>query len=98
MVMPSSTQLACALHDIRNLLVYLGCLVEGGYVVVLKECYIGECRNGACICVPIVVSSEARESLHIPSLNSGSVLAQRIPGTGEPGGLPSMGSHRVRHD
>ena len=27
-----------------------------------------------------------------------SVLAWRIPVTGEPGGLPSMGSHRVRHD
>ena len=27
-----------------------------------------------------------------------SVLAQRIPRTGEPGGLPSMGSHRVGHD
>ena len=27
-----------------------------------------------------------------------SVLAWRIPGTGEPGGLRSMGSHRVRHD
>ena len=27
-----------------------------------------------------------------------SVLAWRIPGSGEPGGLPSMGSHRVRHD
>ena len=28
-----------------------------------------------------------------------SVLAWRIPGTaGEPGGLPSMGSHRVEHD
>ena len=27
-----------------------------------------------------------------------SVLALRIPGTGESGGLPSMGSHRVRHD
>ena len=26
------------------------------------------------------------------------VLAWRIPGTGEPGGLPSMGSHRVTHD
>ena len=25
-------------------------------------------------------------------------LAWRIPGTGEPGGLPFMGSHRVRHD
>ena len=27
-----------------------------------------------------------------------SVLAWRIPGTVEPGGLPSMGSHRVGHD
>ena len=27
-----------------------------------------------------------------------SVLTLRIPGTGEPGGLPSMGSHRVGHD
>ena len=25
-------------------------------------------------------------------------LAWRIPGTGEPGGLPSMGSHSVGHD
>ena len=27
-----------------------------------------------------------------------SILAWRIPGTGEPGGLLSVGSHRVRHD
>ena len=27
-----------------------------------------------------------------------SVLAWRIPGAGEPGGLPSMGSHRLGHD
>ena len=27
-----------------------------------------------------------------------SVLAWRVPGMGEPGGLPSMGSHRVGHD
>ena len=27
-----------------------------------------------------------------------SVLAWRIPGMGDPGGLPSMGSHRVGHD
>ena len=27
-----------------------------------------------------------------------SVLALRIPGMGKPGGLPSMGSHRVGHD
>ena len=30
--------------------------------------------------------------------NHSSVLAWRIPGTGEPGRLLSMGSHRVRHD
>ena len=27
-----------------------------------------------------------------------SVLAWRLPGTGEPGGLPSLGMHRVGHD
>jgi len=26
------------------------------------------------------------------------MVAWRIPGMGEPGGLPSMGSHRVGHD
>ena len=30
--------------------------------------------------------------------NHSSVLAWRIPRTGEPGGLPSMGLHRVGHD
>ena len=31
-------------------------------------------------------------------LTPSSVLAWRLPGTAEPGGLPSMGSHRVGHD
>ena len=39
---------------------------------------------------------------HFPALEKemathSSILAWRIPGTGEPGGLPSMGSHRVGH-
>ena len=33
-----------------------------------------------------------------PAATHSSVLAWRIPGTGEPSGLPSMGSHRVGHD
>ena len=35
-----------------------------------------------------------------PGVGNGncSVLALRIPGTREPGGLPSMGSHRVGHN
>ena len=42
-------------------------------------------------------------TFHFPALEKemathSSVLAWRIPGTGEPGGLPSMGSHRFGHD
>ena len=41
-------------------------------------------------------------TFHVPVLEKemathSRVLAWRIPGTGEPGGLPSMGSHRVGH-
>ena len=43
------------------------------------------------------------ERLHFHALEKemathSSILAWRIPGTGEPGVLPSMGSHRVGHD
>ena len=42
-------------------------------------------------------------TFHFPALGKemathSSVLAWRIPGMGEPGGLPSMESHRVGHD
>ena len=42
-------------------------------------------------------------TFHFPALEKAmathsSVLAWRIPGTSEPGGLPSVGSHRVGHD
>ena len=42
-------------------------------------------------------------TFHFPALEKemathSSVLSWRIPGMGEPGGLPSMGSHRVGHD
>ena len=37
-------------------------------------------------------------ALEKESATHSSVLAWRIPGTGEPGGLPTMGSHRVGHD
>ena len=45
---------------------------------------------------------DTTEQLHFHALEKdmathSSVLAWRIPGTGEPGGLPSMGSHRVGH-
>ena len=47
--------------------------------------------------------SDMTEWLHFHALEKemathSSVLGWRIPGTGEPGGLPSMGWHRVGHD
>ena len=55
-----------------------------------------------------VTKSQARQSdftftFHLHALEKkmgthSSVLAWRIPGTREPGGLPSMGSHRVGHE
>ena len=41
------------------------------------------------VCQPIMEKAMATHS---------SVLAWRIPGTEEPGGLPSIGLHRVGHD
>ena len=38
------------------------------------------------------------EALEKEMATHSSVLAWRIPGTEEPSGLPSMGSHRVGHD
>ena len=38
------------------------------------------------------------EDLEKEMATHSSVLAWRIPGTGEPGGLPSLESHRVGHD
>ena len=45
-----------------------------------------------------VQSLDWEDSLEKGMATHSSVLAWRIPGTGEPGGLPSMGSHRVGHD
>ena len=47
--------------------------------------------------------SDTTERLHFTCIGEemathSSVIAWRIPGMGEPGGLPSMGSHRIRHD
>ena len=60
------------------------------------------------LCVHGVARSRARLSnftftFHFHALQKemathSSVLAWRIPGTGEPSGLQSMGSHRVGHD
>ena len=65
-------------------------------------------REAGCAAVHGVAKSRTQLSdftftFHFPALEKemathSSVLAWRIPGTVGPSGLPSMGSHRVRHD
>ena len=45
-----------------------------------------------------VLSLGQEDPLEKKMATHSSILAWRIPGTGEPVGLPSMGLHRVGHD
>ena len=48
--------------------------------------------------LPTIFLKKSRCVYSFLVVGNSSVLAWRIPGTGEPGGLPSTGSHRVGHD
>ena len=54
----------------------------------------GHLRGRHCL-IYFIISSSVSEKAMAPH---SCTLAWRIPGTGAPGGLPSMGSHRVGHD
>ena len=82
---------------------------EGSGTLLQYSCLENPMDGGACwAAVHGVAKSRIRLSdftfiFHFHALEKemathSSVLAWRIPGTGEPGGLPSMGSHRVGHD
>ena len=45
-----------------------------------------------------VIVEPKKDPLEKGMATHSSVLAWRIPGMGEPGGLPSLGLHRVGHD
>ena len=59
---------------------------------------IGKGVRQGCILSPAYLTYMQSTSLEKEVAAHSSVLAWRIPGTGKPGGLLSMGSHRVRHD
>ena len=82
---------------------------EGNGIPLQYSCLENPMDRGAwCTAVHGVARSQARLSdftltFHFPALEKemathSSVLAWRMPGTGEPGRLSSMGSHRVGHD
>ena len=70
-----------------------------------KENGFKECLSAFCLLTRIkeFLGLEITFAFHFHALEKemathSSVLAWRIPGTGESGGLPSLGSHRVGHD
>ena len=84
-------------------------LGEGSGTPLQHSCLENPMDRGAWwVAVHEVATSRARLSnftftFYFPALEKevathSSVLAWRIPGTAEPGGLPSVGSHRVGHD
>ena len=87
----------------------LSCIGEGNVTPLQSSCLENPMDGGAWwAAVHGVARSQTRLSdftftFHFHALEKemathSSVLAWRIPGMGEPCGLPSMGSHRVGHD
>ena len=78
------------------------------FIPIPKKGNAKECSNYRTLALISHAKSQTRLSdftfaLHFHALEKemathSSVLAWRIPGTGEPGGLPSVGLHRVGHD
>ena len=55
-------------------------------------------KNPPAMLEPCVWSLDWEDAQEEGMATHSSVLAWRIPATGKSGGLPSMGSHRVRND
>ena len=67
--------------------------LPGFYLVLLSDTPEGALKSSHSFAASSIYSKREKETA-----THSSVLAWRIPGMGEPGGLPSMGSHRVGHD
>ncbi|CAI9178984.1 unnamed protein product, partial [Rangifer tarandus platyrhynchus] len=71
-------------------------IIAGAFVITIIYRVVQESRRGKKC--PTEAPPSAKSSVRKEMAAHSSVLVLRIPRTGEPGGLPSMGSHRVGHD
>ena len=109
MISPQSLQGICTLVSVLLLGSYNGRTGEGNGTPLQYSCLENLMDGGAWWAVVHGVTKSQTQlsdftfTFHFHASEKemathSSVLAWRIPGMGEPGGLPSMGSHRVRHD
>ena len=75
-------------------------LVNGESATASCSGYLQSClqKQNSFLCMLLFTFTFHFHALEKEMATRSSVLAWRIPGTGEPGGLPSMGSHRVGDD
>ena len=97
------------LASVRNFVIFSSVFGEGNGIPLQYSCLENPMEGGAWWAAVHGVTKSQRRlsdftfSFHFHALEKemathSSVLAWRIPGTGEPSGLPSMGSHRVGHE
>ena len=83
--------------------------LTGGYLTHTGSLAKASSQHGASLVAQVVENLPAMQETWVRSLDwedplkkgmatHSSILAWRIPGMAEPGGLPSMGSQRVGHD
>ena len=86
---------------LRNLYAGQEATVRTGHETTDWWFQIGKGVHQGCMLSPCFFNLHAEYIMRNAGLEeaqAGIKIAWRIPGTGEPGGLPSMGSHRVGHD
>ena len=76
----------------------LSCIGEGNGNPLQCSCLENPRDVGAWWAAVYGVAQSLTQLKRLSSSSSSRLLAWKIPGTGEPGRLPSMGSHRVGHD
>jgi len=74
------------------------CLLRYIHVQIFKYIYIYIYAYVHYTCIMICISLIQFPCLICDDISNYSILPPHIPGTKEPGGLPSIGSHRARHD
>ena len=72
--------------------------IDGEITETVRDFILGDSKITADVEIKRCLLLGRKAMTNLDSILKRNVFAWRIPGTGEPVGLPPMGSHRIRHD